>query len=91
MRRKMERTFIAVKPDGLRRGIVGEVIKRFEQKTYKLVAMKLMQVTPELASKHYAEHYIHATYHKNKCQCTHNVASTFNHINTFPNHCNNWS
>ena len=52
----MERTFIAVKPDGVRRGIVGEVIKRFEQKTYKLVAMKLMQVTPELASKHYAEH-----------------------------------
>ncbi len=52
----MERTFIAVKPDGVRRGIVGEVIKRFEQKTYKLVAMKLMQVSRELASKHYAEH-----------------------------------
>ena len=40
-----ERTFIRIKPDGVHRGIVGEIIKRFEQKGYKLVAMKFMQVS----------------------------------------------
>ena len=40
-----ERTFIMIKPDGVHRGIVGEIIKRFEQKGYKLVAMKFMQVS----------------------------------------------
>ena len=39
-----ERTFIMIKPDGVHRGIVGEIIKRFEQKGFKLVAMKFMQV-----------------------------------------------
>lgn len=39
-----ERTFIAIKPDGVQRGLVGEIIKRFEQKGFKLVAMKLIQV-----------------------------------------------
>ena len=39
-----ERTFIMVKPDGVHRGLVGEIIKRFEQRGYKLVAMKYMQV-----------------------------------------------
>ena len=39
-----ERTFIMIKPDGVHRGIVGEIIKRFENKGFKLVAMKYMQV-----------------------------------------------
>ena len=39
-----ERTFIMVKPDGVQRGLVGEIIKRFENRGFKLVAMKLMQV-----------------------------------------------
>lgn len=40
-----ERTFIAVKPDGVQRGLVGEIIKRFEAKGFKLVAMKFQQVS----------------------------------------------
>ena len=51
-----QRTFIAVKPDGVRRGLVGEIIRRFEQKGYKLIAMKMLDVTREQAEKHYAEH-----------------------------------
>lgn len=39
-----ERTFIAIKPDGVQRGLVGEIIKRFEQKGFRLVSLKLMQV-----------------------------------------------
>lgn len=39
-----ERTFIAVKPDGVQRGLTGEIIKRFEAKGFKLVGMKFMQV-----------------------------------------------
>ena len=39
-----ERTFIMIKPDGVQRGLIGDIIKRFEQKGFKLVAMKLMQV-----------------------------------------------
>ncbi|NLZ39127.1 MAG: nucleoside-diphosphate kinase [Firmicutes bacterium] len=52
----MERTFVMVKPDGVQRGLIGEVIKRFEQKGLKLVGLKLMQVSQELAAKHYGEH-----------------------------------
>nr|XP_060484961.1 nucleoside diphosphate kinase B-like [Panthera onca] len=44
-----ERTFIAVKPDGVQRGLVGEIIKRFEQKGFRLVAMKFLQVTRRAA------------------------------------------
>lgn len=51
-----ERTFVAVKPDGVRRGLVGEVLKRFEAKGYKIIGLKMLQVTPELAAAHYAEH-----------------------------------
>jgi nucleoside-diphosphate kinase len=40
-----ERTFIMVKPDGVQRGIVGEVLRRFEQRGYKLVALKMLQVS----------------------------------------------
>ena len=42
-----ERSFIMIKPDGVHRGLVGEIIKRFEQKGFKLVAMKVMQVSSQ--------------------------------------------
>lgn len=45
----VERTFIAIKPDGVQRSLVGEIIKRFEQKGFRLVAMKLLQVTRPLS------------------------------------------
>ena len=51
-----ERTFVAIKPDGVKRGIIGKIIARFEDKGFKIVGMKLLQVTPELAAKHYEEH-----------------------------------
>ena len=51
-----ERTFVAVKPDGVERGLIGEIIKRFETRGLKLVGLKLMTVSPELAEKHYGEH-----------------------------------
>uniref|UniRef100_T1DIW5 Nucleoside diphosphate kinase n=1 Tax=Psorophora albipes TaxID=869069 RepID=T1DIW5_9DIPT len=50
-----ERTFIMVKPDGVQRGLVGKIIKRFEQKGFKLVAMKFMWAEKELLEKHYAD------------------------------------
>eukprot|EP00343_Euplotes_focardii_P009190 CAMPEP_0205824840 /NCGR_PEP_ID=MMETSP0206-20130828/22934_1 /ASSEMBLY_ACC=CAM_ASM_000279 /TAXON_ID=36767 /ORGANISM="Euplotes focardii, Strain TN1" /LENGTH=151 /DNA_ID=CAMNT_0053123335 /DNA_START=27 /DNA_END=482 /DNA_ORIENTATION=- len=50
-----ERTFIAIKPDGVQRGLIGEIIKRFETKGYKLVAMKLMTPTLEQAKEHYID------------------------------------
>jgi len=52
----MERTFVMVKPDGVQRGIAGQVILRLEAKGLKLVAAKLMTVDKVLAAKHYAEH-----------------------------------
>ena len=52
----MERTFIAVKPDGVQRGLVGEIIRRFETKGFTLVGLKLLQVSPELAAQHYDVH-----------------------------------
>lgn len=51
-----ERSFIMVKPDGVHRGLVGEIIKRFEQKGYKLVGIKVIVPSKETASQHYAEH-----------------------------------
>merc|ERR1711976_541353 len=50
-----ERTFIAIKPDGVQRGLVGVIIKRFESRGYKMVAMKMVQPTEEFAKKHYAD------------------------------------
>jgi len=50
-----DRTFIAIKPDGVHRGLVGEIISRFEKKGYKLVALRFIQVTKEHAEKHYAD------------------------------------
>lgn len=47
-----ERTFIAIKPDGVQRGLIGEIIKRFEQKGFKLVAMKMVHVSDLLVLSH---------------------------------------
>ncbi|MEW5761860.1 MAG: nucleoside-diphosphate kinase [Bacillota bacterium] len=52
----MERTFIMVKPDGVQRGLVGEILGRFERKGYKLVALKMLRIPRELAEQHYGEH-----------------------------------
>ena len=52
----MNRTFAMVKPDGVQKGLVGEIISRFEKKGLKMVALKIMKITPELAEKHYGEH-----------------------------------
>ena len=52
----MEQTLILFKPDCVQRRLVGRILARFEDKGLNVVAMKLMQVTPELAKKHYAEH-----------------------------------
>ncbi len=52
----MERTFLAIKPDGVQRGLVGSIISRFETKGFKLVALKMVKVSQELAEKHYGEH-----------------------------------
>lgn len=52
----MERTFLMVKPDGVQRNLIGEIVGRFENKGFQLVGAKLMQITPELAGEHYGEH-----------------------------------
>ena len=52
----MERTLVLVKPDGVQRGLIGEVISRLERRGLKLVGMKLMQVDDGLARQHYGEH-----------------------------------
>ncbi len=52
----MERTLVLVKPDGVQRGLIGEVISRLERRGLKLVGMKLMQVDDPLARQHYGEH-----------------------------------
>lgn len=52
----MQRTYLMVKPDGVQRGLVGEIVSRFERKGFQLVAAKLMHVTREQAEFHYEEH-----------------------------------
>jgi len=52
----MERTLVLVKPDGVQRGLVGEIISRFERTGLKLVAMKMLRMDREMAGKHYAIH-----------------------------------
>ncbi|ARF15478.1 nucleoside-diphosphate kinase [Sporosarcina sp. P3] len=52
----MERTFLMVKPDGVQRNLVGEIVGRFEDKGYQLVGGKLMNISQELAEQHYGEH-----------------------------------
>merc|ERR1712105_153997 len=50
-----ERTYLMIKPDGVQRGLVGDIIKRFEQKGFKLVALKFLQPSEELLKQHYAD------------------------------------
>ncbi|MGO0061010.1 nucleoside-diphosphate kinase [Brevibacillus fluminis] len=52
----MEKTFIMIKPDGVQRNLIGEIVARFEKKGFTLVGGKLMSVSRELAEQHYAEH-----------------------------------
>jgi len=51
-----ERTLVLIKPDGVQRGLIGEIISRFEKRGLKIVAMKLVKPGRELAEKHYAIH-----------------------------------
>ena len=52
----MERTFVMVKPDGVQRGLIGEIIGRFERRGLKIVGLKMVQVSEALARQHYAVH-----------------------------------
>jgi len=52
----MERTFAMIKPDGVQRGLVGEILSRYEKKGLRIVGMKIMNVTEEMANAHYEEH-----------------------------------
>ncbi|MHA7132693.1 nucleoside-diphosphate kinase [Oerskovia turbata] len=52
----IERTLVLVKPDGVRRGLTGEILRRIEAKGYTLAAVQLLDATPELLAAHYAEH-----------------------------------
>ncbi len=51
-----QRTLVLVKPDGVRRKLVGEVVRRLEQKTLDIIAMRMLTIDAELATEHYAEH-----------------------------------
>jgi nucleoside-diphosphate kinase len=51
-----QRTLVFVKPDGVRRGLVGEIVSRFERKGLRIVAMAMRQIDPATADLHYAEH-----------------------------------
>lgn len=52
----MEKTFLMVKPDGVQRNLIGEIVSRFEKKGFQLVGGKLMNISKELAEEHYGEH-----------------------------------
>ncbi|MDW7989584.1 MAG: nucleoside-diphosphate kinase [Archaeoglobaceae archaeon] len=52
----MERTFLMVKPDGVQRGLVGEIISRLEKKGLKIIAIKMLKIPKEVAEEHYREH-----------------------------------
>jgi len=52
----MEKTFLMIKPDGVQRNLIGDIVNRFEEKGYKLVGAKLMQIDRSLAEQHYGEH-----------------------------------
>ncbi|MBI3761925.1 MAG: nucleoside-diphosphate kinase [Chloroflexi bacterium] len=60
----MERTLFIVKPDGVQRGLIGECLSRLERRGLRLVGLKFMQITPELAAKHYAVHLGKSFYEK---------------------------
>lgn len=52
----MERTLILVKPDGVRRGLIGEIVRRFEARGFRIAGMKMLRFDDALAARHYAEH-----------------------------------
>lgn len=52
----MEQTFVMLKPGSIQRGIIGRIISRFEDRGLKIIAMKMLHVSEELAGKHYGEH-----------------------------------
>ncbi|MBC5793102.1 MAG: nucleoside-diphosphate kinase [Nanohaloarchaea archaeon] len=52
----VERTFVALKPDAVKRGLVGEITSRFEDAGFKIMGMKMVQATDQLLEQHYAEH-----------------------------------
>jgi nucleoside-diphosphate kinase len=52
----IQQTLVLVKPDGVARGLIGEVIKRFEQRGLKIIGLKMVQVDPDFSKKHYASH-----------------------------------
>jgi len=52
----IEHTYVMIKPDGVERGLVGEVISRFERKALTLEKMRMLTITEEIAGRHYAEH-----------------------------------
>ncbi|XP_030065839.1 nucleoside diphosphate kinase A isoform X1 [Microcaecilia unicolor] len=55
MASNQERTFIAIKPDGVQRGLIGSIIGRFEQKGFRLVGMKFLQASESLLKQHYID------------------------------------
>ena len=52
----MERTYLMVKPDGVQRSLVGEIVSRFEKRGFKLAGLKMLRISRALAEKHYGEH-----------------------------------
>ena len=52
----LQKTFVMVKPDGVRRGLVGEIISRFERKGLRLTRARMLTIDADLAARHYAEH-----------------------------------
>lgn len=52
----MERTYLMIKPDGVQRGLIGEIITRIEKKGLKIAGLKMLKISKETAEKHYGEH-----------------------------------
>ncbi len=52
----MQRTLVIIKPDGVQRALVGKILARFEERGFKIIALKIVQVSPGLAEEHYAVH-----------------------------------
>jgi nucleoside-diphosphate kinase len=52
----MERTLVIIKPDAVQRGLIGAILRRLERRGLRFAALKLLQITPELAARHYAVH-----------------------------------
>ncbi len=72
----IERTFVAIKPDGVKRGLIGEIIRRFEQAGLKIIGMKMVWADERLASEHYAEHKDKPFYHVLKEYIKHGPVAT---------------